>query len=112
MLVMVRAIAIISVVACMTGSALAETKMLKGPYLQDLAPESITVMWQLETAKAAKLTVTGPGGEKVQTIDPTRIGEAKVEGLSPSSRYRYRVEIESTSWEGEFATAPPIGKDV
>ena len=86
--------------------------MLKGPYLQDLAPESITVMWQREPPKPAKLTVTGPGGERVQHVEAARIVEAKVEGLSPSSRYRYRVEIEGESWEGEFATAPPVGKDV
>ena len=42
--------------------------MLKGPYLQDLAPASITVMWQLETAAPARLVVEGPGGEKVQEI--------------------------------------------
>jgi predicted phosphodiesterase len=108
---MLRAIAIGAVFACATTAA-AETKILKGPYLQDLAPTSITVMWQLDTAKPAKLFVNGPGGERVIAVDAARLSEAKVEGLTPSSRYRYRVEIEGTSWDGEFATAPPIGKDV
>jgi predicted phosphodiesterase len=108
---MLRAIAIGAVFACATTAA-AETKILKGPYLQDLAPSSITVMWQLDEAKPAKLFVNGPGGERVISVDPARLAEAKVEGLTPSSRYRYRVEIEGTSWDGEFATAPPVGHDV
>ncbi len=109
---MLRAIASIGLVACMAGTALGDPKMLKGPYLQDLAPSSITVMWQLDEMRPAKLTVSGPGGEQVLKVEPARIAEAKVEGLQPSSRYRYRVEIEGASWDGEFATAPPLGKDI
>jgi len=108
---MLRAFAIGAVIAFATTAA-ADPKMLKGPYLQDLAPASITVMWQLDEAKPAKLTVDGPGGERVVRVDSARIAEAKVENLTPSSRYRYRVDIEGASWEGEFATAPPVGKDL
>ncbi|HLL24188.1 MAG TPA: metallophosphoesterase [Kofleriaceae bacterium] len=108
---MLRAIAIGAALA-IAGSAAADPKMLKGPYLQDLAPSSITVMWQLDERRPAKLTVSGPGGERVQVVDAARIAEARVEGLIPSSRYRYTVEVEGRTWEGEFATAPPVGKDV
>lgn len=94
------------------GSAMAEPRMLKGPYLQDLAPTSITIMWQAESPAPAKLTVTGPGGEKVQQVAAARIAEAQVEGLSPASRYRYRVEMAGKTWDGELTTAPTIGKDV
>ena len=94
------------------GVASAEPRMLKGPYLQDLAPTSITVMWQLDTAAAAKLTVEGPGGPFTQMVDKVRLAEARVEGLQPSSRYRYRVEVAGTHWEGEVATAPEVGKAV
>jgi predicted phosphodiesterase len=86
--------------------------MLKGPYLQDLAPTSITVMWQVEPAAAGKLVVTGPGGDKSIDVEPARIAESTVSGLTPSSRYRYRVEIAGKTWQGEFVTAPPAGKDV
>ncbi|HEU0036847.1 MAG TPA: metallophosphoesterase [Kofleriaceae bacterium] len=86
--------------------------MLKGPYLQDLAPTSITVMWELERPKPAKLTISGPGGDRVQDVPASRIAEANVSGLEPASRYRYRVDTGEGSWEGEFATAPPVGKDV
>ena len=105
-----RGLAILFV--AMASTATADVRMRKGPYLQDLAPESITVMWQLDRPQPAKLVVDGPGGKRVQEVDAAKIAEAKVEGLTPSSRYRYRVEIEDQSWEGEFATAPPVGKDV
>jgi hypothetical protein len=94
------------------GIADAGPKMLKGPYLQDLAPTSITVMWQMDELVPAKLIVDGPGGQKTQDVAPARIVEARVEDLEPSSRYRYRVEVGSDVWRGEFATAPPEGKDV
>jgi hypothetical protein len=86
--------------------------MLKGPYLQDLAPTSITVMWQMEPQLPAKIIVEGPGGQKVINVGAQNITEAPIEGLEPSSRYRYRVEAGGESWTGEFATAPPVGKDI
>jgi predicted phosphodiesterase len=87
-------------------------RMLKGPYLQDLAPRSITVMWHLDHAAPATLTVEGPGGPRTLPVAAARIAEATVDKLAPSSRYRYRVEIAGQTWTGEFATAPEIGVDV
>ncbi|HEU4611792.1 MAG TPA: metallophosphoesterase family protein [Kofleriaceae bacterium] len=108
---LLRGIACIGVLA-LTGVAHAGPKMLKGPYLQDLAPSSITVMWQMEPLAPAKLIIEGPGGTRTQDVAPARIVEAEVDGLQPSSRYRYRVEVGDQVWNGEFATAPPDGKDV
>jgi acid phosphatase type 7 len=86
--------------------------MLKGPYLQDLAPTSITVMWQLDEAAPARVVVDGPGGERALDVAATRIGEATIDRLKPSSRYRYRVEAGGQRWTGELSTAPEIGADV
>jgi predicted phosphodiesterase len=99
-------------VLLLAGVAEAGPRMLKGPYLQDLAPSSITVMWQMDEMIPAKLIVEGPGGPRTQEVAPARIVEARVEGLSPSSRYRYRVVVGDEVWRGEFATAPEEGKDV
>jgi acid phosphatase type 7 len=96
----------------LASTASADPRMRKGPYLQDLAPTSITVMWQLDEPRPAKLVVMGPGGERTLEVASARIAEAAVDNLLPSSRYRYRVEVGSQHWEGEFATAPPVGKDV
>lgn len=108
---LLRGIACVGLCA-LAGVAEAGPKMLKGPYLQDLAPSSITVMWQMDELVPATLIVEGPGGERRQEVTPARIVEARVEGLAPSSRYRYRVVVGDETWKGEFATAPPEGKDV
>src|SRR5687768_6573869 len=89
-----------------------DVRMLKGPYLQDLAPTSITVMWQLATPAAARLFVEGPGGTRTLNVGPARISEATVTGLTAATRYRYRVESGEGQWTGEFATAPELGSDV
>jgi predicted phosphodiesterase len=99
-------------VAGLAGVAEARPRMLKGPYLQDLAPTAVTVMWQLEQARPARVIVEGPGGRREQEVTAARISEARIEGLEPSSRYRYRVVVEDAAWEGQLATAPPLGKDV
>lgn len=93
----------------------APARMLKGPYLQNLAPTSMTVMWQLEPAQPARLTLTGPAGpagQRVLEVPPARIAEADLLELTPASRYRYRVEVAGQSWDGEFATAPVVGARV
>ena len=87
-------------------------RMLKGPYLQDLAPASITVMWQLESPAPARLVVEGPGGEKAQEVPAARIAEARIADLASATRYRYRVEVGGEVWRGEFATAPEVGAEV
>lgn len=87
-------------------------RMLKGPYVQDLAPTSITVMWHLDQAAPARIVVDGPGGTRSLDLTAARIGEATIDRLIPSSRYRYRVETAGRRWTGEFATAPELGADV
>jgi predicted phosphodiesterase len=109
---MLRGVAIICALGAGVSVARAEPTMLKGPYLQDLAPHSITVMWQTDDLAPAKLVVDGPGGPRTQDVPASRITEARIDGLEASSRYRYRVEIGGQTWNGEFATAPEAGKDV
>jgi predicted phosphodiesterase len=87
-------------------------RMLKGPYLQNLAPTSVTVMWQLDQPATARVAVEGPGGPRTVELVAARIGEAVIDRLSPSSRYRYRVELAGQSWRGELTTAPAVGADV
>jgi predicted phosphodiesterase len=87
-------------------------RLIKGPYLQDLAPTSITVMWQVDSPAPARVVIDGPGGERAVEVAAARIGEATLDHLTPSSRYRYRLEIAGQRWDGELSTAPPIGADV
>jgi acid phosphatase type 7 len=90
----------------------APARMLKGPYLQNLAPTSMTVMWQLDPPQPAKLIVEGPSGKRVIDVASARIVEADIDALLPATRYRYRVEAAGASWQGEFATAPEPGASV
>jgi acid phosphatase type 7 len=99
-------------VAATTVAHADEMHMLKGPYLQDLAPTSITVMWQLDQAAAARVVVDGPGGQRALEVVAARIGEVTIDQLKPASRYRYRVEVGGQRWNGEFATAPEVGAAV
>jgi acid phosphatase type 7 len=87
-------------------------RMLKGPYLQNLAPTSVTVMWQFEQPTPAHVVAEGPGGPRAIDVAATRIGEATLDRLVPSSRYRYRVEAGGQVWRGELTTAPEVGADV
>ncbi|MEO8549832.1 MAG: metallophosphoesterase [Kofleriaceae bacterium] len=103
--------ACVLVLASVTTAA-AAPKMLKGPYLQDLAPTSITVMWEMDEEVPAKLVINGPGGERTIDVAPAHIVEARVDKLVPASRYRYKVVVGDGTWEGELRTAPEEGKDV
>ena len=87
-------------------------RMIKGPYLQNLAPTSVTVMWHLDEAAPARVVVEGPGGQRAVEVRTARIGEATIDRLVPSSRYRYRVEAGGQTWRGDLTTAPEIGADV
>ncbi|MBK7534510.1 MAG: metallophosphoesterase family protein [Myxococcales bacterium] len=87
-------------------------RMQKGPYLQNLAPTSMTVMWQLEPPQPARLVLAGPTGERDFEIPAARVAEADLTGLTPATRYRYEVQAGGDTWRGEFATAPEVGARV
>ena len=92
-------------------------RMLKGPYLQNLAPNSMTIMWQLEPAQGATVEIEGPGADgnaaplRTIVVAKARIAEARITDLAPATRYRYRVRAGDQTWAGEFATAPVVGSN-
>jgi hypothetical protein len=107
------ALALASLVA-LGGTARADLK--KGPYLQNVTPVGVTVMWHAEPAVGGRVIVEGPGlppGGKTIEVHPARIPETVVDGLRSATRYRYRVEIANVAQplRGEFATAPEVGAD-
>jgi len=98
------------VIVAAAGTARAELR--KGPYLQNVNPEGITVMWHAEPALAGRVVVEGPGlppDGRVIDVDKTRIPEVVIAGLRPATRYRYRVELAGETYPGEFATSPEVG---
>lgn len=114
MIAYARGVRLIAAIVLATASVAAADvpRMVKGPYLQDLAPTSITVMWQLEPVVDARVIVDGPGGARTIDVPAARVGEVTLDGLAPSSRYRYRVEAGGGRWDGELTTAPEVGADV
>ena len=86
--------------------------MLKGPYLQNVAPDAITIMWELDEPVPASLVVTGPSGARAIDAPADRVAEVRVDKLQPSTRYHYQVTVGDQHWDGELATAPALGADV
>jgi 3',5'-cyclic AMP phosphodiesterase CpdA len=87
--------------------------MRKGPYLQDLAPDAVTVMWQLSDPQPSTLTIEGVGSAAPRqlVVPAMTVAAIRVDGLAPHTHYRYRVEAAGESWPGELTTAPPVGDD-
>jgi acid phosphatase type 7 len=98
-------------VVAAAGTARADV-LRKGPYLQNVTADAITVMWQADASIAGRVIVEGPGlpeGGRIIDVPAARFPRTRIEGLRPASRYRYRVEVGTARDKGEFATAPPIG---
>jgi acid phosphatase type 7 len=99
-------------VVVLASVAPARAELEKGPYLQNLQPEGVTVMWHVEPPAPGRVIVEGPGlaeGGKAFDAPEGRIGEVVITGLRPATRYRYRVAVGPHADRGEFATAPVRG---
>lgn len=85
-------------------------KIRKGPYLQDLTDSSAVIRAEVDPPSAATVEVF-KDGEKPQVFrDDAAVAfhSIRMEGLSPQTRYRYRVKAGTDSGEeGNFTTAPP-----
>jgi predicted phosphodiesterase len=101
---------VLSAVASAVASA--APRMLKGPYLQNLTPTSITLMWELDEQVPGKIVVDGPAGERSIDAPADRVVEARIDQLQPATRYHYKVIVGDQTWTGELATAPENGADV
>ncbi|MEZ4359887.1 MAG: metallophosphoesterase family protein [Kofleriaceae bacterium] len=107
-----RALVVGGALWLLAGGTASAQRMQKGPYVQNLAPTSMTLMWQLEPPQPARLILSGPDGERTQEVPEDSIVEADLTDLRPATRYRYRVEVGESTWSGEFATAPEAGAAV
>jgi hypothetical protein len=107
------AVALGLAVAAVAAPGTARAELRKGPYLQNVTPTGITVMWEVRSPAPGRVTVEGPAlpaGGKVIAVAPTAIAEVVVDGLRPAARYRYTVEVAGEdAVRGELATAPEHG---
>jgi predicted phosphodiesterase len=106
----------------MAGTAQAGEAFRKGPYLQNVSRNSITVLWEGrdECAGEVRLYDHGDGhGDGNRQQEPARVIPARgahddvyeivIDGLTAGRRYRYEVACGGEVEQGEFATAPEPG---
>jgi acid phosphatase type 7 len=105
-------VAALATAAC--GQSADAGPMRKGPYLQDLEPDAVTVMWQLADPQPSALIVDADGSAAPRrlAVPAMPVAAIRVDGLSPHTHYRYRVEAAGQSWPGELTTAAAPGDDV
>jgi hypothetical protein len=94
----------VAVAAASGGDAVAAEVFVKGPYLQNASPSSITVMWETQQPEVCRVELVG-AGRSIAT-DERELQEVVLDRLEPGRRYRYAVSCGATREEGEFATAP------
>ncbi len=92
--------------------ALAE--MTRGPFLQNVGADHITICWETAEPARATVTVTDDAGKKVasaETPSANRRHEIVIPDLLAGRTYRYEVAVENDSAreKGTFRTAPPPG---
>ena len=102
----------VAILCALAGVAGAAPRMVKGPYLQNVAPDAITIMWELDEPVPASLVITGPAGSRAIDAPADRVAEVRVDKLQPGTRYHYQVTVGESHWDGDLATAPPDGADV
>lgn len=87
-------------------------KIIKGPYLQNVTRDGITIMWETDKPSTSEVwygerELSRYKGDK----SPVRIHEVRIEGLRVETRYRYKVISRADGQEAEsevyaFRTAP------
>lgn len=128
-------IGVLFVVMCLGVRAMADNEVLitKGPYLQWVMPDSITVMWQTSVETSSRVTyyetqyIEGAGQKSqrvltrteksVDNAKPVSIHSVTLNGLKPETEYKYRVSSSDSDGnvvESElvsFKTAVEKGKN-
>jgi tetratricopeptide (TPR) repeat protein len=88
-------------------------EFLKGPYVQNVTPSSVVIMWQSADSLAG-LVAYGPSealGDTIRERAARTLHEVKIEDLRPDASYYYRVISGGRASEmGSFRTAVPRGE--
>ncbi len=82
---------------------------VKGPYLQNVYQNRITIMWETEYPQGSMIEYGSASayGNQVVDITPVRIHELTLRNLEPETLYHYRVGYDTTfSLDHTFRTAP------
>ncbi len=77
--------------------------IIKGPHLQDIRQDGVTIIWEQDNASTGAVTINGQVYES--SVNHT-LHEVVITGLEPGQLYDYTVTGDATSDEGSFRTAP------
>jgi len=105
-----RACCILSFALLVSAFRTSEAKLIKGPYLQWLTTDGVTVMWEPDDAAPAVVEY-GPEGQwtgKIEVKQGKAIQEARLTGLQPETTYQYRVVVGSHT-AGPFTFRTAVG---
>jgi len=81
-------------------------EIIKGPYLQNVGLDHITVMWETSFASASRVDYWSDQYYYVEDPTPVTIHEITLTGLSPDTQYHYKVTLgDVSSAENTFWTA-------
>jgi acid phosphatase type 7 len=87
-------IAVSIIFGCIAPALGAGPRITRGPYLQDLKPDSALVCWETDIAAAGGVAF-GAVGQFGQSIDDAQSANRhclRLVGLQPSARYQYQVK--------------------
>jgi len=91
----------------------AEPRFVKGPYLMDLRPDSVALLFELDApAPAVIVAQDASGAERRFEASATAWHEIVLRGLEPATLHRYEVLLGgagSGRARGSFTTAPTPG---
>ena len=81
----------------------------KGPWIQGVAPDSVTIVWQTDVAaeSVVQYGVETPEASTVADSSATTLHRLTLSGLAPGVIYAYRATSGPASRAGAFRTAPP-----
>jgi len=106
-------LAVFLAIAVVPVSAARPVKIIKGPYLQQVTPNSIVIMWETNTRAASRVDygLEAPGEFHVEDSTKVTIHEVQLTNLAVDTEYSYTVTSVDrsktvTSAESTFATAP------
>lgn len=110
--------AVLGLLVCGAPFALAET-ITRGPYLQMLAPDAITVRWQTDVPSESRVQFGSAPNQLAKSVEDKKATvehEVRLTGLKPSTTYYYAVGNTKTTLTGgdesfRFKTAPPVGSN-
>lgn len=91
------------------------TTVTRGPYLQMLKPDGVTIRWRTSTATASRVDYGTTLFYGTSVTDPQATTEHVINltNLNPSTTYFYRIGTPSTVLEGDinyyFSTSDPAG---